>query len=393
MQYSFRAINGKGVEVSGAIEAADLGAAERAILSMGLRPFETRIPSQSSSWLNREIGSAPTRADRVRFTRMLASLLSAGVPIDRALAVMSEDSANRRIKTSARLAAETIAAGQPLSAVMAKNQLGFSSAETGQIRAGEQTGKLPAALLSLATELERRQALRERIVSALVYPAILVVMAIASLVVIATILAPSLNPVFEQAGREPPILLRTVGMVAANIYWITGFFAALGIIGALLRLNGTGLLPERLKLSLSPLKKLEAARFCRTLGNLLAQGANLQTSIRLTRDALYYKSSRQAADKVHEQVVTGTGLAVAAEALTFLDSSTRQLIRIGEETNQLPAMLTYAATSAETFATQRIERWMTLLTPALTVLIGLMIGGLIMSVMRAVFSLNELALQ
>jgi general secretion pathway protein F len=324
---------------------------------------------------------------------MLASLLAAGVPIDKALNLMSEDLASRRLKVIARLCAETIVAGQPLSVAMAKPELGFSPAETGQVRAGEQTGTLPEALLSLATELERRQALRGRIVSALVYPAILFAMAIGSLVLIATVLAPSLNPVFAQAGREPPILLTAVGFVTEHLRWVTGIIGALGLLWIVLRVNGTHLMPESLKLAFPPLKHLEAARFCRTLGNLLGQGTNLQTAIRLTRDALRYTSSRMAADKVHEQVVTGAGLAVAADAFAFLDSSTRQLIRIGEETNQLPAMLGYAATSFEALATQQIERLMTLLTPALTMVIGGMIGGLIMSVMRAIFSLNDLALQ
>jgi general secretion pathway protein F len=393
MQFTYRAINWEGLEISGAIEAADLSAAERAILALGLRPFETRTGTQSTSLLNREIGGGTSRRDRVRFARMLASLLAAGVPIDKALTLMSEDRASRRLKMIARLAAETIVAGQPLSVAMEKEELGFSPAETGQVRAGEQTGKLPQALLSLATELERRLALRERIVSALVYPAILSAMAIASLVLIATVLAPSLNPVFEQARREPPVLLRAVEFVTDHLHWVAGLCGALAAFWVVLRVNGTHMIPESLKLVFTPLKQLEAARFCRTLGNLLGQGTNLQTAIRLTRDALQYTSSRLAADKVHEKVVTGAGLAVAADEFAFLDSSTRQLIRIGEETNQLPAMLAYAATNYESRATQHIERLMTLLTPALTIVIGGMIGGLIMSVMRAIFSLNDLALQ
>lgn len=393
MQYLYRAINVEGREVSGAIDAADLGAAERAIRAMGLRPFETRTKIDSTSWLSREVGTGTSRVDRVQFTRMLASLLAAGISIDRALAVMSDDRSNRRLKTIARVAAETVAAGSPFSAVMARQELGFTPAEAGQVRAGEQTGKLSSALLSLAGELERRQALRERIISALVYPAILFVMAIASLVVIATVLAPSLNPVFEQAGRNPPVLLRAVGFITVNLPWFAAIFMGLGIFWVALRLNGSGLMPENLKLAFTPLRHLEAARFCRTLGNLLAQGTTLQTALQLTRDALNYPSSRVAVDHVHERVVGGTGLAVAAEALPFLDGTTRQLIKIGEETNQLPAMLSYAAASFETSATQRIERLMTLLTPVLTIVIGVMIGGLIMSVMRAIFSLNELALQ
>jgi general secretion pathway protein F len=393
MQYNYRAINVEGREVSGAIDAADLVSAERAIRALGLRPFEMRLKAESTAWLTREIGAGTSRMDRVQFTRMLASLLAAGVSIDRALAVMSDDRANRRLKTIARLASESIAAGSPLSTVMARPELGFTPAEAGQVRAGEQTGKLSAALLSLAGELERRQALRERIISALVYPAILFVMAIASLVVIATVLAPSLNPVFEQAGRDPPVLLKAVGFITNNLRWIAAICVGVGIVWIGLRVNGSGVMPEGLKLAFTPLKHLEAARFCRTLGNLLDQGTTLQTAIQLTRDALNYPSSRLEVDHVHERVVGGMGLAAAAESLTFLDGTTRQLMKIGEETNQLPAMLDYAATGFESSAAQRIERLMTLLTPVLTIVIGIMIGGLIMSVMRAIFSLNELALQ
>lgn len=392
-QFSYRAIDAEGRAVSGAIEAADPGAAERAILAMGLRPFETRSSGHTESWLTREIGSGPSLGVRLRFARMLATLLASGVPIDRALSVMAGDEAQRRIRAMARLAGETVAAGQPLSEAMTRSEIGFSPAEAGQVRAGEQTGKLPLALLSLANELERQKSLRDRIVSALVYPAILFVMAIVSLVVIATVLVPSLAPVFEQAGREPPLLLNVVQFTAMNLRWIGSIVLVLCALWVVLRLNGTRLMPEAIALAFPPLRQFEAARFCRTMGNLLGQGTNLQTAIRLTRDALKYGSSRQAAERVHEQVTSGVGLSAAAETLSFLDGTTRQLLRIGEETNQLPSMFGYAAASFETSATQWIERLMTLLTPLLTIVMGAMIGGLIMSVMRAIFSLNELVLQ
>jgi general secretion pathway protein F len=391
--FSYRAVDGTGRAVSGAVDATDLAAAERAILDMGLKPYQTRRDDQKTTWLTREIGGSVSTADRAKFVRMLASLMTAGVTIDRALSVLGSDEGNRRIQKMASVAAETVASGQPLSMAMAKAELGFGAAECGQARAGEQTGKLSASLQSLATELEHGAGLRDRIVSALVYPAVLLVMAVASLFVIATVLAPSLAPVFEQAGRDPPFLLQAVSFVAERIQWIAAGLAALGLLWIVLRINGTSLIPEKLKLSFTPLRQLEAARYCRTLGNLLQQGASLQVALRLTRDAMAYRTSARESEQVLERVTSGAKLFAAAEGLSFLDGTTRQLIRIGEETNQLPAMLAHAANAFETSTTQKIERLMTLLTPVLTILIGGMIGGLIMSVMRAIFSLNELALQ
>jgi general secretion pathway protein F len=137
-------------------------------------------------------------------------------------------------------------------------------------------------------------------------------------------------------------------------------------------------------------KRNLSGRFCRVLGTLLRNGAHLQSALRLSLEAMANHRVKDDGARMLEEVVGGAKLSRALGNLNVFDSSSLRLIAIGEETNRLDYMLLHVADRNETSVARSLQRFVTLLTPALTVLLGLMIGGLILSVMRVVLSLNEL---
>jgi general secretion pathway protein F len=293
---------------------------------------------------------------------------------------------------------QRVSAGRPFSEAMAA--AGFSADESGLIRAGEPAGSLVPVLEELASLLERRAALREKLVSALVYPLFLMTLAPVSLIVIATVLVPNLAPIFESSHAPVPVILRVM-MAAGKLAQDHGVTAlVLLLLGALLvalavrkpaRRAAWAASFKRLPLFRSVQQRAETARICRTLGALLRSGSPLQTALTAVSQTAPDPRTRQHLAEARNAAARGDKLHRALGLLPSFTPTQLQMIAIGEETNTLPAMLLYVADSEEQQLASTIDRAMALLTPILTVAIGLMVGGIVMSIMNAILSVNDLA--
>jgi general secretion pathway protein F len=404
MQYRYEAYDGSGRAVRGILDAANETEALGRLNGQGLMPFELSSASgadAAASWLTMELGRrVPSLAERARMMRQLATLLSAGIVIDRALRLLELQAPSQRTKRLAVSAADEVAEGKSLSAALARPGSGFAADEIGLIKAGEQAGALVPVLEDLSAMLEKRVELRGRLISALVYPAVLIVMALISLTVIATVLVPNIAPIFDQSGAPMPFILWLMTGLSALVTE-RGRELAIGVLLVLLLAimifrqpavrRGLESLALRLPVIGSLIRLRESARICRTLGALLRGGAALQSAIAATGEAARGRLTRSQLASAIENVTGGRKLADALSGVHVLDGTARQMIAIGEETNRLDTMLLHVASGNELEAAARIERLMTLLTPLLTVALGLLVGGLIMSVMRAILSVNELA--
>ncbi len=401
MKLSYRAYDASGRLVTGDMD----GLTETDILSKlrhdGLFPFETSAggsAKESQSWLTRDIGGTGLNlADRARFARILAALLKAGVPLDRALRIMTEQGHSKRIAKLSSEAAEAVAAGKTLSSVLANPATGFARHEVGLVVSAEQTGSFAPVLEDMAAMLDKRLELRSRLSSALVYPIVLLVMGLASMVVIATVLVPNLAPLFADNQSQMPWIMGAMISVIDLIknHGLTILIAVPLFAAALflaLRSEGGKATLGRWLLKLRTVRQFEAARICRTMATLLKNGVPLQNAIRATAEAV---KNNKVATELHdtlEKVVGGARLSRALETVSVLDPSARQLISIGEEANRVDDIMLHLANTLESDSSRRLERLMTLLTPLMTVALGMLIGGLIMSVMRAILSVNDLAI-
>jgi general secretion pathway protein F len=397
---AYRAYDANGRIVSGNIEGASETDALARLKLKGLFPFETSrsgLDVKSANWLTREIGRTGLGlTDRARFSRLLAALIAAGVPLDRSLRLMSDPSHGKRIARVAIEAAEAVTSGQTLSSVLARPTAGFARHEVGLVASAEHAGNFATVLTSLSSSLDQQVELRGKLGSALAYPLLLLIMAAASLVLIATILVPNLAPLFADSGTEPPMAI-TFLMNAVKVCTDHGLDIALALsaslgLAATYFSSTTGrTFAGNLKLRFRTGRQLEAARVCKTLSALIGAGVPLQTAMRITSEAVTNQTVRLQLLEAVEKIVDGLRLSKALENLSVLDPPSRQLIAVGEETNQVENLLAHAGATLQAAATIRIERLMTLLTPLMTIALGMLIGGLIMSVMRAILSINELA--
>jgi general secretion pathway protein F len=401
--FRYEAIAASGIAIKGQIEADTLSNALATLNQKNIRPYLAEPDNASEkSFQFKLILGRPRHQWRANFIRKLATLLAAGINLDRSLLLMAKQTARKtEIKIIESIARE-VSNGQALSSALTKQNKLFQADEIGLVKASEQTGSLVPVLEELASLMERRLLLKSKLTSALVYPAFLLTLAPVSLIIIATVLVPNLAPLFENSGAEMPFALRAMiwfskefnergllwlllsALLAVGIYWSIGL-PAVSIFWARI---STGL-PFIGEIK----RKSESARICRTLGSLIKSGAPLQTALLSILDVTGDKTTQSILQHVHEKVTAGAKLGDAMKAITSINSASLQMIAIGEETNKLDTMLLYVAEGEEKSLTSYIDRLMTLLTPLLTIALGLLVGGIVMSIMRAILSVNELVAQ
>jgi general secretion pathway protein F len=402
--FAYEAFSTSGSRVDGILESSTLTEALSQLKRQGLTPFRTEALGLKAEGLGSKAWTRPGRANlrwRAAMASQLATLLLANVALDKALRILEQQAVKAWERETFSGMAKDVASGLPLSAALQRQAVCLAQHEIGLIEAGEHAGALAESLANLATLLEKRVALKDKITSALVYPAFLLTLAPVSLMVIATVLAPSLAPLFDGSGSPMPLTLSV--MVALNEEILSRGLLWLSVVSALTagcvvslrngKFTDVTLLLDRLHVLRNLRRKLAAGRICRTLGALLKSGAPLQTALLITSKTFSGGRVHSQIAGARDKVVSGTKLSLALKDIDALSPAILQLVTVGEETNRVPAMLTFAADREERTASETIERMMTLLTPLLTLLLGLLIGGMVMSIMNAILAVNSLALQ
>lgn len=404
--YHYIAYTRGGALAEGRLQATSLDDAIEMLWERGLTPFETREDGAPSSerWWRHELLSPrkPSRRDVASFTREFATLAQSDIPLDDALRIVSEQSGTTRMRPVIASLLEAVLDGQHLSDAMARHPEAFQDEYVNMARAGEASGEMARVFGELADLLERRLDLAGRITSALVYPCVLIVVALASITVIMGVLVPNLAPIFSESGRSMPVMvalvvrLREAWPLVLTAGAVMGI-GALGIGATILRSNHLRHAADRILLRVPLAGTLSAeqnfARFTRTLGSLLRTGVSMLPALASARSAVRNRHIGSGLEGTLESVRDGQSLGRALSGRPGIPRVALRMITVGEETGKLDEMLLRTAIVLEQQSQRRIERLMTLLTPALTIAIAGLVGGLILTVMNAIFSVNELALQ
>ena len=332
-------------------------------------------------------------------TQQLATLLSAGLPLDRSLGILAELAENERVRGLVNKIRNHVREGGNLSDALEQHHGVFSRFYVNMVRAGEVGGSLDQTLSRMAEYLERAKELKDGVVSALIYPALLVVLAIASLMLLMVYVIPQFTPMFEDFGGELPMLTRVViavGDVLQSFWW--------GLIGMALlltlwfrsqmaqpvsrkRWDGRFLATRWLG---DVIAKIETARLTRTTGTLLVNGVPLLSALSIAKNVM---SNQVLADDVAEAakaVKTGSPLAPALAEHGHFPRMAIQMVNVGEETGQLDDMLLKVANTYDREVKVTIDRLMSLLVPVMTLGLAMLIGVIVMSVLLAILSVNEL---
>jgi general secretion pathway protein F len=405
-KYRYQAIDAAGKRLSGVMEAASSTAVAdrmhrlRVVL---LRADEVGRGPDFFSFLQADTGlkRGLTNAAVASFTRELSVMLRAGQDIDRSLRFLVETGGSRRTRQVLERLRDQVRGGKSLAAGLADQPLVFSRLYISLVRAGEAGGKLADALAHLADLLEREAKLKASIQSALIYPTLLGVVAAGTILLLLTYVLPQFEPIFAQAGAQLPMATRiliAIGRVVREEG--TAMLAALLGLGLLgyraLREKRVRLAAEQLQLSVpfvgALTRRAQAARLTRTLGTLLRDGVGLVTALGICREVLTNLTAAGIVETAVAKVRAGERLASAFGQGGFFPLQTIHLIQLGEETGKLAEMAIRAADIHDEQVAHSVERMVALLVPLVTILMGLVVAGIVGSLLTAMLSLNDLAL-
>jgi len=341
-----------------------------------------------------------SRQEVADITRELATMLGAGQDIDRALRFLVETAPTRRAARVMGLVRDDVRDGRSLAMALAARGGSFSGLYVGLVRAAEAGGTLRAALEQLAELLEHQRRLATIIRSALIYPCLLLLATGGAIVLLLTQVLPEFVPLFEQSGVALPA--STQFMVdageAISRHGLTGaliFLVLLLLTRALLRQPGPRLAFDLFRLQLpvvgNLMREAMAARLARTLGSLLTNGVPLIDALSITREIIGNEAGVAALDRAIPHVRAGAGLSAPLAKSGLFPVRLIHLLRLGEETARHGAMALHAAAIHEQRVAIITQRLVALLTPAITIGMGVLIAGIVSSLLLAMLSLNDLA--
>jgi general secretion pathway protein F len=404
--FRFTAIDAQGQVQHGTMEAPDQAAVIDRLQRQGHVPMRAEPADGRGRWielftteLQRRRGLG--RQEMTDVTRELATMLAAGQDLDRALRFIVETAPNPRVAAVMDRVRERVRGGAALAAALAQEPQSFPKLHVGLVRAGEAGGALAETLDRLAGLLERERSLAATVQSALVYPALMMVAAIGTIGILLGYVLPQFVPLFNDSGTELPFLTRLLlslsdaAQVAGPWLLILVLILALALRQALK--NESFRRPVDRVLLRVPiigtlLRESLAARFTRTLGTLLKNGVPLIGALGIVTETIGNLAAVAAIQRASESAKGGAGLARPLGEARIFPERTIHLLRLGEETAQLAPMALKAAEIHEERTRIAVERLVALLTPAITIGMGLVVAAIVGSLLTALLGLNDLAL-
>jgi general secretion pathway protein F len=401
--FSYKAINSLGETEEGVRDAVDEQGLIAALQSEGYIPIRV-APATARSFLGFGLGAKQSRLSQKEIgllTGELATLLESGLPLDRSLSVLMDLTAdNERLSKLIGRVLERVKGGSSLADALEKQAGVFSKFYINMIRAGEAGGSLGDVLTRLSDYLERSRELKDTISTALIYPVILLVMSLVSLFVMLSFVVPQFTEMFESAGKALPLPTQIVVGLAEWLqsYWwmlVLIVVAVYGYMNFQLADPVTKKTWDKRFLAMPLFGNIilnkETANISRTLGTLLGNGVSILTALTIARETVDNLALAEVCADAEEQLKQGRNMSDALMEKGALPKMAMQMIKMGEETGRLEEMLLRVATIYDKQLRVAIQRMLALLEPALIITLGVMIAGIIVSILLAILSVNDLA--
>ncbi len=401
--YQYKAVTPAGEVQEGVLEAASHPGAVARLQEMGFIPI--RAEEAGAARATAPSGSKPlferrsvSQDDIGVVTRELATLLKAGLPLDRSIEILINLAANARVAELLNKVRNSVRGGASLSKALDEQGV-FSRFYVNMIRAGEAGGSLPGVLVRLAEFMERAKALRTQVTSALVYPVILYAVSVLSVVILLIAVVPRFKPIFQQSGKALPFVTQVViflGDVLRNDWWALtlGIAALLWYAAKKLSEPETRFAFDRSVLGW-PLvgglaARIEMARFSRTLGTLLANGVTLVNALAIVRETMGNGWLAEAVGNVARELKEGRGLGRPMMETGRFPLLAVHMIMVGEETGRLDEMLMQVADTYDVEVEQSIRKLLAFLEPAMILTMAVMVAAIILSMLAAMMTLYDL---
>jgi len=395
--FRYEAVDTAGRPRRGMLDAANARAVRDQLRGDGL--FPTAIEPGVASAARRSEATRLGSALLALTTRQLATLVASGMPLDQALAAVVEQADHPAAARMLDAIREQVGAGEPLAAALSRFPRTFSELYRGLVAVGSETGQLGEVLARLADYLEARQALRAKFTTALIYPALITVIALAVIATLLLYVVPQIVAVYQQSRQTLPWLTRALIATsdfirATGWYWVGA--AALLVTGAMLLLRRE-VWRERWQAFLlrvpvigRVLSGLDTSRFASTLAILTGSGAPLLRALETAAGVIWARPIRRAAHAAAVHVREGVTLSRSLASERVFPPLLVHLVANGEQSGQLPAMLARAAREQEEDVERRLTWLAALVQPALIVVMGAIVLVLVLAVMLPIVSMNQL---
>jgi general secretion pathway protein F len=334
-------------------------------------------------------------------TRQLSTLISASAPVEQAVQIVAAETDNAKLKRALLGVRTRVTEGRRLSSAMAEYPDIFANFYTILISAGEGSGSLGIVLERLADHLEKSRRLRAKVTTALVYPAALSLVAISVIVILMTFVVPKVVEQFDTLGQDLPAITRTMvaissGMQTYGLLLLAAFGAAPLAFARAMKLAQFHRRVDSLVLRLPIIgrltRALHAARLARTLATLVASGAPIVEGLAAARQATTNLVLRDVLADITNEVSEGEALSVALRRADAFPSLVGYMASVGESTGRLPEMLEKAADYLEAEYQSFTDTALTLLEPAIIVVMGIVVATIVLSILMPILQLNTLAL-
>ncbi len=398
--FSYRAIDQSGTQRKGEVTAADEISALDQIAGLGLTPVAVNEGGTNVPWWARDIhlfGTPTLKPKEVEgFFTSLAAMLNAKTPLPTALRFCADLSNDRAMTAKLNAAVASVEDGTTLADALADDQGMFPQQLLTMIRLGEASNSLANVVTRAAQALELESQLRREVRQAMVYPIILLIMSLLVMALLVFYLAPTLAPVFATANADPPLIIATMMHVqqAAINDWPVIIIGA-GLLIAALLFSGKLIknMWQKMLLIMPVTKRYfsrrETLRFCQTLQLMLTSGGQLNDAIKIAAETANQSNWRNMLSTAHEQIKAGQSMSNALLDNDLIDPMARTILKTGEQSDQLVAVLGPAITTLQSQTTQSLSQAVKLLTPLMTLLIGATVGAIILSTVSAIMELNN----
>ena len=400
--FVYKAADRRGQTVDGVMEAPDARAVVERLHKEAYYPIRVAPHGDRRGFFPLGVSSRVRQRDLLALTQQLATLFEAGLPLDRALSILQELADGARVKTIVTDLLHSVRGGASFSEALAKHHpRPFSRLYINMVRAGEKGGVLEVSLRRLAEFLEARAAFNEAVLSALAYPLVITTVGAGAIVFLMTFVIPRFASIFQDLGQTIPLPTQILLTISAGLqtYWWVGALLALG---AVLGWRVWTASPEGRRAAdqillglplVGPLTmKVETARFARTLGTMLRSGVPVLGAMGVVGDMMSNQAVGLAVSRLAEGVKRGGTIATGMQQHGAFPPLAIHMVRVGEETGRLEEMLLKVADTFETDVRTDLRRVLGLLEPAIILLMGVLVAFIVVAMLLAIFSINEMPL-
>jgi type IV pilus assembly protein PilC len=393
-KFAYKALDPSGKKISGVESAETSGAAHLALLERGFQPLEV---TEKKSVMSFEITKKMVpRKDVGHFSRQLAVFMRAGIPIMEAMEVILDETAQKMMRKVLSAMIDDLRAGDTFAGAAASHPEAFPPYYVGILESAEMTGNLDSALNQLADYIDRDTEARSKFVSAMIYPAIVLVMSMVVVFVLAVFVLPKFVVFFKSLNAKLPLPTRMLLWMSAFVskWWWAIFILILALVAGFIAMRRS---PKgRAKLDALALKVpvlgdlIQAAvleRVCRVLSSMVRAGVDLPRSLTVTADATNNLVYHDAIEHIREQMMEGKGLAGPLADTGLFPGAARQMFRVGEETGTLDQQLEVAAEYYSRELDERVKRFTSLFEPAVIIFMGVVVGFVAVALISAMYGI------